>query len=311
MQTVQEKREVVMGSVLSFPDRGPWGDSSYHGNCSGHVFKELYERLRPKLVVDPMMGSGTSIEVAQAMGIDAVGLDLRLGFDALTMSILEKVGRPACLVLSHPPYGGQVLYSGNVWGDKAHPSDLSHAVDDEDFNAKLQAVLLNQREATRPGGHYGTIIGDWRRGGKYSSFQAEAIGRMPSSELVAVLIKQQHNVRSGAKQYGRMVFPRIEHEYILLWQKSKQVMCALQTLGTIAREQQQRVRSTWRSVVRVVMAELGGESDLKTLYGAIAANAPEKLRTNTKWQEKTRQTLQLCDDFESVERGVWRLRKAA
>lgn len=23
------------GSILSFPDRGPWGNARYHGNCSG------------------------------------------------------------------------------------------------------------------------------------------------------------------------------------------------------------------------------------------------------------------------------------
>jgi hypothetical protein len=29
------------GSILSFPDRGPWGNSQYRGNCSGHVYKRI------------------------------------------------------------------------------------------------------------------------------------------------------------------------------------------------------------------------------------------------------------------------------
>lgn len=300
-----------MSSVLSFPDRGHWGKSSWHGNCSGHVYKELYERLKPDLVVDPMMGSGTSIEVAQEMNIDAVGLDLHQGFDALTMSILERVGRPAGLVISHPPYGSQVLYSGNVWGKEAHPNDLSRCVDDEDFNAKMQAVLLNQREATAPGMYYGTIIGDWRRNGRYSSYQAECISRMPSSELVGVLIKQQHNVRSESKRYGRMVLPFIQHEYIILWQRTKQVMSTLQTLKTIADEQQRRVRSTWRSVVRTVLASLGGQADLGKLYDAIEREAPEKIKQNDAWKAKLRQVVQIYDEFENVGRGVWKLKQAA
>ena len=25
------------GTVLSFPDRGPWGNNRYRGNCSGYI----------------------------------------------------------------------------------------------------------------------------------------------------------------------------------------------------------------------------------------------------------------------------------
>ena len=69
-------------SILSFPERGPWGKSSWRGNCSGHVYKSLFEQLRPGTFVDPMVGSGTSVEVAREMGIQAFGLDLHSGFNA-------------------------------------------------------------------------------------------------------------------------------------------------------------------------------------------------------------------------------------
>lgn len=96
----------MSGSILSFPERGHWGDARYRGNCSGHVYKALFEQLRPASFCDPMMGSGTSVEVAQEMGIQAHGLDLRLGFNALRDSILGAIGgEPVDLVLSHPPYG--------------------------------------------------------------------------------------------------------------------------------------------------------------------------------------------------------------
>lgn len=95
-----------MNSILSFPDRGPWGDSKYRGNCSGHVYKALFEQLAPRSFCDPMVGSGTSIAVAQEMGIEAHGLDLRYGFNALRDSILEAIGGNAVdLTVSHPPYG--------------------------------------------------------------------------------------------------------------------------------------------------------------------------------------------------------------
>jgi 23S rRNA G2445 N2-methylase RlmL len=93
-------------SILSFPSRGKWGKSSWRGNCSGYIYQEIFSWTRPQLFVDPMCGSGTSIEVAHELGIEAVGLDLHSGFNILRDSILDNVCKQADLVLSHPPYGG-------------------------------------------------------------------------------------------------------------------------------------------------------------------------------------------------------------
>ena len=241
-------------SILSFPNRGHWGKSSWRGNCSGHVYKELFERTKPSLFVDPMVGSGTSIDVAKEMGIEAVGLDLHAGFNVLRDSILQQVGKPADLVVSHPPYGSMILYSGAQWGTAPHPDDLSRCQDDEDFHEKLQVALLNQREATCPGGVYGTIIGDWRRNGVYTSYQAQCISRMPSAELLAVIIKAQHNTMSERNAYKTMSMPMIMHEYILLWRKKASSTYHL--LSTLAVEQANRLRGTWRAIIRNVMIGL-------------------------------------------------------
>jgi hypothetical protein len=295
-------------SILSFPDRGPWGDSRWRGNCSGHIYRELFEQLKPQSFCDPMMGSGTSIEVAQEMNIMAFGLDLHMGFDCLRASIVERIGQQVELCVSNPPYGSQVIYSSNVWGSEPHPNDLSHAKDDNDFHEKLQVVMLNQRAATVPGGIYGTIIGDWRRNGRYTSYQAEVISRMPSDELAAVLIKAQHNMMSEKKHYGRMKFPFIRHEYILLFQKPKQVMSMLSDLASMARQQSARLTSTWKAIVRTVLMSLGGSACLADIYAKVAENAPDRLAANPNWQAKIRQTLNSNDDyFAPVDRGVWKL----
>lgn len=291
-------------SILSYPNRGPWGKSSWRGNCSGHVYKELFERLRPKVFVDPMVGSGTSVEVAREMGIEAYGLDLHSGFNATRDSILQAVGKPADLCVSHPPYGAMILYSGNVWGNEAHPDDLSRCTSDDDFHEKLQLVLLNQRDATAPNGYYGTIIGDWRRNGVYTSYQAECIARMPKDELAAVLIKAQHNCQSDSKAYGSMRLPFIFHEYILLWQRK--ASSVLVVLGNLAKQQYARLQGTWKMIVKSVLIQLGGKATLDCLYGAVAQAAPEKLAANTTWREKVRQTLnQNPEMFRSINRGEW------
>ena len=292
-------------SMMSFPERGHWGKSSWRGNCSGHVYKELFERLRPAVFIDPMVGSGTSVEVAKEMGIEAYGLDLHQGFNALRDSIVQAVGKPGDLCLSHPPYGGMIIYSGRVWGE-AHPDDLSRCETDDEFHAKMQMVLLNQREATLPGGYYGTIIGDWRRKGTYTSYQAECIARMPKEELAAVLIKAQHNCQSDQRSYSNMKLPFILHEYILLWQKKSLPVLVL--LGTLAKQQYNRLSSTWKNVVKSTMVQLGGQASLDILYDAVAKTAPDKLASNTAWREKIRQTLnQNPDQFAPVGRRVWRI----
>ena len=294
-------------SILSFPERGPWGKSSWRGNCSGHVYKSLFEQLRPGTFVDPMVGSGTSVEVAREMGIQAFGLDLHSGFNVLRESILSAVGQPVDLVVSHPPYGGMILYSGNVWGSP-HADDLSRCIDDQDFHEKLHIALLNQREATKGGGYYGTIIGDWRRNGRYTSYQAECIARMPSDELAAVLIKQQHNTVSDSRAYARMKMPRILHEYILLWQKPAVIASFLSNLSVMARQQSARLASTWKALVRTVLMALGGTADLASIYAKVSENAPERLANNPNWKAKVRQVLnQHSDQFASCERGIWAL----
>jgi hypothetical protein len=91
-----------------------------------------------------MVGGGTSVEVAREMGIEAHGLDLHSGFNILKQRILEAVGKPSDLVLSHPPYHNIVVYSGNVWGGSPHPDDLSRCASEDEFLAKLTLALKNQ-----------------------------------------------------------------------------------------------------------------------------------------------------------------------
>ena len=294
-------------SVLSFPQRGPWGDAKWPGNCSGYIYKSLFEQLRPAVFVDPMMGSGTSIEVAQEMGIKAIGLDLHSGFNVLRDSILQAAGEPSDLCLSHPPYGSMIRYAGVVWGE-AHPDCLSLCTSEEDFHEKLHIALLNQRDATKPGGYYGTIIGDKRQSGRYMSYQAECIARMPASELAAVLIKQQHNVTSDSRSYRGMKLPRVMHEYILLWRRPEVITSFLTDLACMAQQQSARLTSTWKALVRTVLVSLGGQASLSQIYEKVAKHAPERLASNPHWQAKVRQTLnQNQSFFAPVERGVWSL----
>lgn len=177
-----------MKSIISFPDRGPWGDSKWRGNCSGHVIRELIEHYRPRLFVDACEGSGTSGEVCRDLGVEYVGLDIHKGFDFTRDSILKHLPRQADVVFTHPPYWDMIDYRriGRFDHESLADQDLS-ACSEEEFLEKSQTMLVNQRVATKGGGIYTTLIGDYRRKGVFRSFQADFIGLMPKEELEAVL----------------------------------------------------------------------------------------------------------------------------
>lgn len=242
------------------------------------------------------------------MGIRALGLDLHQGFNCLTNSILEaSKNEEADLCFSHPPYGPMVRYSGHVWGE-AHQGDLSRCDSFEDFCTKMELVLLNQREATKRGGHYGMLIGDYRKNGEYFSYQAELIARMPKSELAAVIIKAQHNTTSGRAQYTGMKYPRILHEYAVLWKRADSITSWLGLLAHSLVASQRRMAATWSVIVQHALVQLGGRATLADLYQAVSQAAPEKLSNNQNWKPKVRQTLQLHQAlFKSLGEGEWSL----
>lgn len=303
-----------MSSVLSFPDRGPWGSAKWRGNCSGHIYKALFEQYLKKgdVAVDPMVGSGTFVDVGKEMGLDVYGLDLHSGFNVLRDSILQTVGKEADMCFSHPAYHNIICFSGKdgMWGNEPHPDDLSRCPTEEDFIEKLHIALLNQREATKAGGIFGLLIGDTRKDGKYRSYQADCIARMPKNELVSVMIKQQHNCyTTDNKKYAKLSHARLTHEYIILWSKPKHVLVSmLSDLATMAKQQQTALTSTWRAVVRNALVSLGGEARLEDIYAKVRNNAPEKMASNENWKAKVRQTLQVGNThFQASNRGVWAL----
>ena len=192
-----------------------------------------------------------------------------------------------------------VKYSGVVY-PSIREGDTSRCATTEEFLEKSHVMLLNQREATRDGGIYCTLIGDLRKNGQFRSYQADFIKMMPGSELKSVAIKLQHNCLSDGRVYSGNFIP-ILHEYLLIWQKSSKSLYAI-GLET-ATEKMRQIASTWRAVIRMALMKLGGTATLKLIYDEVAKVAGEMCTNNVNWQAKVRQQLQ--KHFNNVERGVW------
>ena len=294
-----------MKSVMSFPERGNYGNSNWRGNTSGYVIKELIEHFNPRLFVDACEGSGTSKDVCKEMGIEYVGLDLYKGQDFTKDYILTQLPRPADICFTHTPYHDMIAYSGSVYGKEILMGDTSHCRNVEEFISKSQVMLMNQREATKEGGIYCTLIGDQRGGslgkGNFRSYQSDFIQMMPKEELLSVAIKLQHNCMSDTRIYNGSFIP-IMHEYLLIWKKRAKSLFAISF--DIASELQSRVATNWRNAIRIVMMKLQ-KADLNTIYYEIEKVASNLIANNPNYKAKIRQQLQ--KHYNNVERGVWSL----
>jgi hypothetical protein len=202
-----------MTSVVSYPNRGPWGSAGYRGNCSGHLFKNLVLRYKAKRVVDPMLGSGTTRDVVYGLnrfkraGIEYWGGDLRDGFDLVAQPIPVK----ADFAWIHPPYWHIVRYNS---GD----NDLSNCEKYEEFRRLLLVCLKRCYDALVEGGRMAVLIGDVRRKGEYTPIVRDVLN-FPQGEVRSVIIKVQHNCRSDRKAYGKLEDVPIRHEYCVVFQK--------------------------------------------------------------------------------------------
>jgi hypothetical protein len=295
-----------MKSTVSYPDRGAYGKSNYRGNCSGHIIKDLFKFLMPKSVSDPSEGGGTCRDVCKELNISYFGFDLSDGFNILKNSLLEKIGQPVDTVWYHPAYHNIVKYSGNVWGTKPHPDDLSNCSSYEEFMEKLQSSLYNIYDAINKDGHYAVLIGDIRKNGEFYSPQS-TVASMAPGNLQSVVIKHQYNCMSERVQYSGKFIP-ILHEYMLLFKKPGTMLSFVDCGIGIQNSLVAMSSATWKAIVGWALRKLGGEATLDQIYRVVSDNAAERVKNNPNWQAKVRQVLQQTSV--NVDRGQWALKAA-
>ena len=157
--------EREQSTVWSFPSRGDWAThkASYRGNWSPYIVRNVLEWYSEPgdMVLDQMVGGGTTLVECKVMGRDAVGVDINLDAVMLTMDRLnfhfnsleeslpesnirvfqgdarnldrlddDSVG----LVVTHPPYLNIIPYS------KANPieGDLSKVHSPDEFSVGMR-----------------------------------------------------------------------------------------------------------------------------------------------------------------------------
>jgi hypothetical protein len=292
---VKRKGKYEINSILSFENRGKWGKSSYRGNTSGHIIKELLEYFQPKKFVEVFSGGGTGKDVALDLGFkNSVHLDLNNGWNALA----DEMPSGSDFVFSHPPYWDIISYQPY---NNAHKDDLSLNMSYEEFIQKLDTVNAKIYQSLVNGGRHAFLVGDVRKKGNYYSIIKDMawIG-----DLEIHMIKAQHNTVSGRKSYNGKFIP-IGHEHLLVFKKNQVWQVPIKFTQTKVFDLRQFENMTWRDLIQGALEWLGGEAELSSIYEIILES--KKVQNNRHWKEKVRQTLQINDNFNSLNRGKWQL----
>ncbi|NJM06985.1 DNA modification methylase [Candidatus Gracilibacteria bacterium] len=200
-----------LASVVAYPDRGPWGDASYRGNCSGYLLIDLWATYRPLRLLDPMEGGGTSREVCADLQTlyaedapEYAGFDLRDGVD----SLVDPIGSDYDLIFWHPPYHSMIVYTEDE-------RDLSRCPSVRAFAECVRAGYERFSGLLAPGGRLAILMGDMRKHGRYYPF-GSMISRLDDHRLEGVVIKQQFNMRSNDTRYPPTFVP-IVHETLAIY----------------------------------------------------------------------------------------------
>lgn len=236
-------------TVWSFPDRGDWATHSgtYRGNWSPFIPRNLILRYtKPgELVLDQMMGSGTTLVECRLLGRRAIGVDvnpdavmvsrdrLNFPFRALDDSFVEpeihtfvgdarNLGLIADgsvdLVATHPPYAGIVSYSnGRVTGD------LSSCRNIEEFLTQIAQVARESIRVLKPGGHCAILIGDTRRHRHFIPISARVMQSFLDVGFVIRedVVKAQWKMKSTRERWSgsRYDFLLLAHEHLFVFRK--------------------------------------------------------------------------------------------
>ena len=201
-------------SLYHKANRGPYGDPSYPGNCSGELIKDLLRYFQPKRVLDPMTGSGTCRDVCGELTIPCVSFDVREGRDAAALQSYVGIGS-FDFVWLHPPYWRQKKYTDD-------PRDLSNADSPTLFYQRYARVVMHCSRVLEPGGRLAILMGDYsdRDYGflPLTYYTKEICFARGLTQRCTDIIRFSHGASSSKKVYRTSFIPGL-HDVCTIFEK--------------------------------------------------------------------------------------------
>mgnify|MGYP001589446617 FL=1 len=233
-------------TVWDFPIRGNWAThkSDYRGNFAPQIARNLILNYSEEgeLILDPMVGSGTTLIEARILNRNAMGYDInqkavditteRLNFkvdnnstqtvsigDVRNLSAIED--NAIDLIVTHPPYANIVTYS-----DRKNPDDLSSIAGIPKFLEQLTTGIQELFRVLKPNRYCAVLIGDTRKAQHYVPLSHFVLGLCLRSGFVLKeeIIKTQHNTKYAnrwMKSANHFKFYLIMHEHLFVFRKPR------------------------------------------------------------------------------------------
>jgi len=154
-------------SLLDFPTQNygetPHGDNKYHGVTPAFVIWNLVQRYTTEgdLIIDPMCGSGTTIDVCREEKRKVIGFDIVpyrndiKQADARNLPLDDEI---ADFIFIDSPYSDNIRYN-------KHPDNIGNiSCENEDFFIELEKVAKEAHRILKPNKYIAWLIGDhWRK----------------------------------------------------------------------------------------------------------------------------------------------------
>lgn len=316
-EEMEQELKKYDSTILSFPNRGPWGTSAYRGNCSGWLIAFFIWKYKVKSMAELFAGGGTGYDVCMDMGVPYIGIDLNpnpVRDGIISMDILDKEQElpegfySADMVFAHPPYPSiqHVKYANSMWKDKGGElaqRDIQNMSWEDGMKAVNHAVMRGYA-SMKPGAYEVVLVGDVRRKGQFHSMLQELI--IPG-QLEQVCVKLQHNTVSGRNTYSNGNFIPLAHEMVVVIKKPSGYEIAFTLPKKYCIDVRDSETSTWKDVVMAVLWK-AGKVPVTNKYIYDAVKGHKKADKSHNVEAKIRQTLQqLCASslVKHVQCGVW------
>lgn len=235
--------EEEITTVWSFPERGAWAThkGNFPGNWAPQIPRNLLLRYSKECdtVLDPMVGSGTTLVECKLLNRNAIGYDInpehvkitkqRLDFKATDAEIKVELGDARNLrklkdesidfILTHPPYANIIEYSeGMIEGD------LSKIGNIEKFCDEVEVMAREFYRVLKPSKFCAILIGSTRKKGMFIPIPHFVLDRFLKAgfKLKEEIIKEQHNCSSTPywkSQSKKFNFLLIMHESLFVFKK--------------------------------------------------------------------------------------------
>jgi len=137
----------------------PKGDYRFQGVTPAFIIWNMVQRYTKPgdLVIDPMAGSGTTIDVCKEEGRKVIGYDVNPKHPGVIKNDSRRIplkDNSVDMVFIDSPYGDNVRYSND-------PRDIGHiSAEDSEFYGELEKVAQEIYRILKPGKVMGWLIGD-------------------------------------------------------------------------------------------------------------------------------------------------------